>query len=207
MVNAKPHSKDKLLEAAHGLFLSQGFSATSVDQICRKAKLTKGGFFHYFKSKDDLGKAVLERFCASSHQAMMQSGCCTKNPDPLDRVFANLDCVADQAKQGEKYKGCLIATFAQEMSDSHPQIQAICAQGLKGWAKMIKDDLQLAKKKYSPRSAIDVQSLAEYCVGVIEGAQVMAKATDNPSAIRKSIEHLKQYLEMLFKKPTTKENS
>ena len=193
-------TKDRLLDVAHDLFLNQGFSATSVDEICAKAKITKGGFFHYFKSKEDLGKAVLSRFCAASHKFMQEAGCCEKYPDPLDRVFANLDCVIHYVKESPQYKGCLIATFTQEMSNSHPEIQALCAQGLKGWAKMLKNDLNLAKQKYAPKARVDVDSLADHCIGVVEGAQVLAKATRNPSVIEKNIGHLKHYLEILFKK-------
>jgi TetR/AcrR family transcriptional regulator, transcriptional repressor for nem operon len=191
-------TKDKLLEAAQDLFLSQGFAATSVDQICRKAKVTKGGFFHYFKSKDDLGKEVLNGFCSAAQKVMQQAGCCERCPDPLDRVFANLDCVTQYSK-GD-YKGCLIAAFSQEMSGSHPEIQAMCADSLKGWAKMIRIDLELAQKKYAPKARLDIQSLADHCVAVVEGAQVVAKATHNPPVIEKNVEHLKRYLEMLFKK-------
>jgi TetR/AcrR family transcriptional repressor of nem operon len=195
-------TKDKLLDVAQDLFLSQGFSATSVDEICGKAKITKGGFFHYFKSKEDLGKAVLNRFCATSKKFMQDAGCCEKCPDPLDRVFANLDCVTGYVRGQSDYKGCLITTFAQEMSGSHPDIQAICSQSFKGWARMIKEDLQSAKEKYAPKARIDIASLADYCVGVVEGAQVLAKATKNPPVIAKNIGHLKEYLQMLFKKPT-----
>jgi len=199
-------TKEKLLDVAHGLFLNQGFSATSIDKICRAAKVTKGGFFHYFKSKDELGKAVLERFCAASHSIMKEAGCCEKTPDPLERVFANLDGVVHYVKSSSASKGCLIATFTQEMSGSNPQIQAMCAEGLKGWAAMIKKDLQLAQKKYVPRARLDIAGLADYCVAVVEGAQVMAKATKSPAVIGKNIEHLKRYLEILFKKTKPKEN-
>jgi TetR/AcrR family transcriptional repressor of nem operon len=196
-------TKDRLLDTAQDLFLSQGFSATSVDEICRKTRITKGGFFHYFKSKEDLAKAVLGRFCAASHRFMQEAGCCEKYPDPLERVFASLDCVGHHLRQ--ETKGCLIATFTQEMSGSHDRIQEMCAEGLSGWSKMLKDDLELARKKYTPQARLDVQSLADHCVSVVEGAQVLAKATRNPSVIAKNIDHLKQYLKFLFKKQIKKE--
>jgi TetR/AcrR family transcriptional repressor of nem operon len=195
-------TKDKLLDVAHDLFLNQGFAATSIDEICRRAKVTKGAFFHYFKSKDDLGKAVLNRFCDSAQEVMAKAGCSETNPDPLERVFSNLNCVIDYAKSAGSFKGCLIATFTQELSGTNADIQAICSTSLRTWAKTIKEDLKLAKIKYAPRSRLDVGSLADYCVAVVEGAQVLAKATQSPAVIEKAINHLKQYLNLLFKKPT-----
>src|SRR5437660_2207426 len=52
-------TKRKLLSAAEKLILKKGFTATTVDDICGVAGLTKGSFFHYFENKDELGKAVL----------------------------------------------------------------------------------------------------------------------------------------------------
>lgn len=204
MQNTKQTTKDRILAVARDLFLSRGFSATSVDRICAKAGITKGGFFHYFKSKEDLGKAALGEFCEASYKVMQEAGCCQKNPDPLDRVFANLDCVVGYAKATSGHKGCLIATFAQEMSQSHPEIQSMCVDGLKGWSGVLKKELTLAKKKYIPRSSMDVASLADHCVSVVEGAQILAKATGKVKVVEESIKHLKKYLTILFKPTKSK---
>ncbi len=200
MSKIKQTTKDRILNIARDLFLEQGFSATSVDKICQKAKITKGGFFHYFKSKEDLGKAVLGQFCESSYKVMEAACCCRKTPDPLERVFANLDCVIHYAKQTTGSKGCLIATFSQEMSQTHPAIQSMCVNGLRDWSGMLKEELKLAKQKYIPQSSLDVGSLADHCVSVVEGSQILAKATKNIKPIEESVGHLKNYLTILFKK-------
>src|SRR6516162_5022333 len=77
-------TKQKLLDAALELMLAKGYTATSVDDVCTAAGLTKGSFFHYFESKEDLGKAVAERFYAGMH-ASLQSAPFLQEPDPLDR--------------------------------------------------------------------------------------------------------------------------
>lgn len=189
---------DNIQEAAHDLFLSRGFSATSVDDICRQAKITKGGFFHHFKSKECLAKSVLKKFCLTAREKMREAGCCENLSDPLERVFASLDCVPSKFRGKTKRKGCLITTFIQEMSQSNPEIQSMCVDGLKEWAAMLKKDLKLARDKYNPHLAVDINSLAEYCVAVVEGAQVLAKATGRRKAIDDSIGHLKQYLMFVF---------
>lgn len=198
----KKSTLDNILEAAHKLFLSRGFSATSIDEICRRAKVTKGGFFHYFKSKDCLAKEVLKRFCTTSKEEISQA-CCEETSDPLERVFSALDCIPGKLEHKTKEQGCLITTFIQELSQTHPEIQSMCLEGLQQWASMIKKDLKLAKQKYMPNSTVDVDSLANYCVAVVEGAQILAKANGKRKAINESISHLKQYLTFIFK-PTVK---
>lgn len=200
-VKKKP-TLDNILDAAHQLFLGRGFSATSLDVICKKAKVTKGGFFHYFKSKECLGKAVLQRFCSTARDEIRQAGC-EKHTDPLERVFAALDCLPGSSKHGSKHQGCLIATFIQEMSQTHPEIQSMCVDSLREWASMIKEDLRLAKESFVPDSPVNVESLANYCVTVVEGAQVLARATGKKKDMDESIKHLKNYLTLIFKPKQT----
>ena len=52
------NARSKLLDAAIALIRQQGFSATTVDQLCGMAGVTKGAFFHHFASKDALGAAA-----------------------------------------------------------------------------------------------------------------------------------------------------
>ena len=199
MVRTKKTSTlENIQKAAQELFLRRGFSATSVDDICRQAKVTKGGFFHYFKSKECLAKDVLKKFCLKANDQMREAGCCESLSDPMDRVFASLECFPGKFQKDVKQQGCLIATFIQEMSQSNPEIQSMCVEGLNQWAAMLKQDLLLAKEKYIPKSSVDIASLANYCVAVLEGAQILAKASGKRKAIDESVDHLKQYLRFLF---------
>ncbi len=55
-------SRDRLLRSAGTCFSREGFDGTSVDKICRHAKLSKGGFYHHFSSKQDLVIELLDRW-------------------------------------------------------------------------------------------------------------------------------------------------
>ena len=57
-----PETKRKLVDAGVKLMRARGFNATTVDDICSAAGVTKGGFFHYFKSKDEIARAAVTRF-------------------------------------------------------------------------------------------------------------------------------------------------
>ncbi len=195
-----PKTKEKLLDCAQELMLTKGFAATSLDEICKKARVTKGCFFHYFRSKEDLGKSLLERFCCAS-MATMKENCYAKNRegDPLKRVFAYADFAARMSKNSFSAKGCLIGTFAQELSDTHPKIRSICARGFSEWAKIIKEDLDKAKAKYLPKAALDTKSLAEHFIAVFEGSEILAKAKQDHTIVERNMKHLKQYFKSVFK--------
>ena len=54
MINQTHASKTKLLDAALQVFRTKGYSATTVDDICHAAGVTKGSFFHHFTGKEEL---------------------------------------------------------------------------------------------------------------------------------------------------------
>ncbi len=189
-------TKDVLLDKAQQLMLGKGFSGTSVEEICKAAKVTKGSFFHYFDSKDELAQVLIERFCIESQKK--HGDFMGKNPDPLKRVYAYLDSFIRFSKDPEMAKGCLLGAFAQELSDSSPKMRAACCCGFENWAKSFAKVLMEAKKFHSPKKAVDPKSLAEHLIAVLEGSLILAKSQGNASQVEKNITHYKKYLQALF---------
>lgn len=190
-----PITKEKLFDAAQTLVLAKGFAGTTVDDICKSAKLTKGSFFHYFKSKEDLGAELLMRYCATSKEAFL-SGCCQKEQDPLKRIYGFLDFMIKHAKENGG-KGCLLGGMAQELSDTNPQIRSICAKGFESMASALAQDLKEAKSTYKPRNAFDPQSVAEHFVVILEGTMLVSKVK-NDSNKAQGLKHFKDYIKYLF---------
>lgn len=191
-----PPTKERLLDAAEHLMLAKGFSATTVEDICDAAELTKGSFFHYFESKDELGKMVLERYCQRSAQTQQSS--CANEPDPLKRVYSVVDFMIEKAKECESPRGCLLGTFAQELSDTHPEIRRVCAKAFGAWVEALAKDLEEAKARYAPTATFDSKSLAEHFITVLEGAQILSKTQQDAGVIEKSLKHFKNYLKAIF---------
>ena len=189
-------TRQRLLDAAQDLMLTKGYTATSVDDVCEAAGLTKGSFFHYFKGKEHLGSLVVERYYAAS-QEMSRAASYHRKKDPLDRVLAHVDCFIE-ASRDPVWKGCLLGTFVQELSQTHPQIRAVCAACLSDLAKSFKLDLDAAKKKHKVRARWSTQSLAEHLIAVAQGGVILAKAKQDRKVFETSLLHFKEYLKRLF---------
>src|SRR5712664_2720420 len=109
-----PETKRKLVDAGVNLMRNRGFNATTVDDICAAAGVTKGGFFHYFKSKADLATAAVIRFNELKAQQFADAPF-RRLPDPLERVFGRLDFAKESWGRNKGLtKGCLVGMFAQE---------------------------------------------------------------------------------------------
>jgi TetR/AcrR family transcriptional repressor of nem operon len=194
-----PEKREKLLDSAERLMLAKGFVASTVDEICADAGVTKGSFFHYFKSKDDLGKAVLDRFC-DIRLKLMQESPAQRKKDPLERIYGAVDFAIQMSKSPLAKNGCLLGHFAQELSDSHPRMRSLCVRRFTEWAAHVKRELDGAKAKYLAKSRLDTESLADHFIAIIEGALIIAKAKQDMKVLEKSLLHYKSYLQALFGK-------
>ncbi len=192
-------TKEQLLQTAMELMLAKGYTATTVDEICEKAGITKGGFFHYFESKEDLGKAALEYYWQLQVQ-MIQEMPFNAIKDPLKKLHGFLDSFAAFAKNPQIPKSCLIGNFSQELSATHPEIRTLCNKKFSMFADMLKQILDEAKAIYAPRSRLDTKSLAEHFIAIFQGALILSKAKQDTKVIEESIRHFRQYVKTLFKK-------
>jgi len=194
----EPATKDKLLDAARELILEKGFVGTTVDQICDRAGVTKGGFFHYFSSKDELGKQTLQKFCEANADFMAVSPVLTSR-EPLQRIFDYVDIIV-AACQNPVTNGCLAGVLSQEVSHSHPELRKGCERAFSRWAAGLKAEMDAAKARYRPRASnIDTQSLAEHLIAVFEGALILAKARNDVAPVRASLDHFKSYIRSVFR--------
>lgn len=196
---AQSPTREKLLDAAQQLMLAKGFPATTVDEICDAAGFTKGSFFHYFESKEHLGKEVLSRF-HSSLQQTIHRGAFRRKSDPLRRVYGYVDRFIEMSQNSESPNGCLLGNFTQELSDTHPEIRSLCAQYFAEWTATLKHDLDEAKAKYAPKASFDTQSVAEYFLAVVQGSRILATAKQDRGVYKQHLRHFKQYVKNLFEK-------
>lgn len=195
--NSDSPTKEKLLAAAEGLMLAKGYTATSVDDVCAAAGVTKGSFFHYFEGKEHLGRLVAERFFNARKERFLAAPFRAKK-DPLERIFGFLDSFAEMARSPDAAQGCLLGTFIQELAQTHPQIRDVCASCIEQQAAAFQRDLDEAKTKYAPRARWDTHSLAEHLIAVLQGSIILAKAKQDPTVIAEHAGHFKEYLKLLF---------
>src|SRR5687768_11136958 len=108
-----PDSKTKLLEAALQVFRTKGYTATTVEDICQRAGVTKGSFFHHFKTKDDLALGAIAYWEAMTED-FFGSAPYHQHADPLDRLLGYIE-LRGAILQGElpDYT-CLLGTLVQE---------------------------------------------------------------------------------------------
>jgi TetR/AcrR family transcriptional repressor of nem operon len=193
-----PDARHRLLEAAVRAIRTQGYSATSVDSLCRAAGVTKGAFFHHFSSKDALAVAVARHWSDRS-AALFASAPYHRPEDPLDRVLAYVDFRTDLLAGAVQEFTCLAGTLVQEAWGTSDEIRAACDASIAGHAETLVADIEAARERHGVRSADwDAGSLALHTQAVLQGAFILAKCKGGPEVARDMAAHLKRYIQLLF---------
>ena len=112
-------SKTRLLDAALNVIRAKGYGATRVEDVCEAAGLTKGSFFHHFKSKDELAIASAEHWSEVTDVLFAQAPY-QRHADPLDRLLGYVDFRRSILTGDLAGFTCLLGTMVQEVYDTHP---------------------------------------------------------------------------------------
>jgi TetR/AcrR family transcriptional regulator, transcriptional repressor for nem operon len=197
-------ARTRLLDAARDVIRAQGFAGTSVEDLCRAAGVTKGAFFHQFGSKEALGVAAAD-YWAETTSAFFRAAPYHAPADPLERVLAYVD-FRKAILQGELPAfTCLVGTMVQEAYASWPAIRDACAKSLFGHAATLEADIAAAMEARGVQGDWTAASLARHTQAVLQGAFILAKASNDRSFAVESVDHLRRYLELLFQLPPSKE--
>ena len=198
LISELPETKRHLLDAGIALMRRKGFNATSVDEICLAAEVTKGAFFHYFKSKEDLAKAAIILF-RENKVSDFASAPFRKLADPLDRFFGRLDYVKESySGENRVTKGCLFGMFAQEMSFINPALRALCQEAFMEVANDVEKDLAEAKALHAPGADFDPNAISLLYVSVVQGSLMLAKTSESNQVLQANIEQFRRYVQSLF---------
>ncbi len=197
----KPSARTKLLDAALGAIRTKGYAATTVDDLCSAAGVTKGAFFHHFQSKDELGVAAANYWSATTGQ-FFAGAPYHAHADPLDRVLGYIDFRKSILRGGVPEFTCLVGTMVQETYDSSDAIRAACDRCISDHAAIIEADIAAAITAHGPHPDWTAASLALFMQAVLQGAFILAKAKGGAQVAAQSIDHLRRYVELLFKRKT-----
>jgi TetR/AcrR family transcriptional repressor of nem operon len=192
-------SRQKLLEAAIDVVRAKGYAATTVDDLCAAAGVTKGSFFHHFKSKEEMvlgavahwGTWTDEIFATAPYMAA---------PDPRDRLFGYLDFRRDLLDHTVPQFTCLMGTLVQETYATHPEVRAACDRGMSTHVANLTRDIEAARLKYAPDAGWTAESVGYFIQAVLQGSFIFAKAKQDADIARGNLAHLRRYLEGLLGK-------
>ncbi|MFN4024404.1 MAG: TetR/AcrR family transcriptional regulator [Hyphomonas sp.] len=194
---ASPRTRDNLMEAAFGLVRRKGLAATSVDEICAAAGVSKGAFFHHFKSKEDLAVAAA-RHWSETTGAFFETAPYHQPADPVDRLLAYIEMRREMMDGEIAEFTCFAGTMAQEAWATSPAVAAATWESMAGHGETLVADIEAAMQARGISGDWSARSLALHIVAVTQGAFILAKASGDAGVAQESLDHLKRYVRLML---------
>lgn len=197
MAQAPHESKLKLLDATLKVVRTKGYSATRIEDVCAEAGVTKGSFFHHFKSKDDLALAAMAHYDSNS-SAFFAAAPYHGAADPVTRLISYVEFRKAILTGDLPDFTCFAGTVVQEAYRTHPDLAAAGERSIVGHAKVLEGDVRAAMRDHGIYGTWTAESLTLYMQAVIQGSLILAKATGSAKVAAESLDHLRRYIELLF---------
>lgn len=201
MPRSDSDSRSQILDAAQQMILRQGFAASSIDAIVREASLTKGAFFHHFRSKHDLALVLLERFAASDAALLEETMARAErlHRDPLQQLLLFFGLYQEMVEgDGDPLQGCLFASYVYEMQLFEDEVHELIRKVALHWRDRVGGKLREAAVAHPPAADVSLDDLADMLTVVFEGAYVMGRMTREPRMMPRQVHLLRVFVEMLF---------
>lgn len=191
-------TRDRILTAARGLVIDNGFRATTVEAVIAASGSSKGAFFHHFPSKRHLADALVAQYVADDLDMLEQGmvAAYDAGADPVDRAVAFLqfyEDMADEIMAGAT--GCLYTSVLAEMelvdaATSDPITKAV-AQWRERYGELLADAV-------GDRAGVDVTALSDHVFVTFEGAFLLARTTGDPGQMKRQLAVLRALVESLL---------
>lgn len=194
-------TRERLLDAAKKLVMSKGFAGTSIDDVLKETGLTKGAFFHHFRSKADLARELVKRYALNDLKLFQgfdkQSQ--QASDDPLEQVLIFLKLFETYISNSkDPAPGCMYAVYTYESRQFDPDVLDFVSDTLRKWTSIYVRKFQEVLDRYEPALPITARQLAEMIVSVIEGGLILQRAHGDTDTTRRQSEQFRNYLSLLF---------
>jgi TetR/AcrR family transcriptional repressor of nem operon len=174
-------ARARILQAAYELFSSGGFEAASMDRVAEKAGLKKANLFHYYRTKDALGAAVIEK-AARRHAEGMRALFADLTQDPVTAV-RGLFARGTVGMRKDCSRGCFIGKMGQEIDERNVQMRSELEGCLAAWRGDVASFLDGWRKKGYFRAGFKPAETADGVLALYEGGLLIAKVAGDDAPI------------------------
>src|SRR5215813_14373440 len=154
-------TRDQILDAAGRLIHLQGYQATSLDDVLRESGVGKGNFYYYFRSKEELGYAIIDRLVNGFVERTLKPMFEDQSVDPVIQVQRFLHRVLENQRQRNCVGGCPMGNLASELSDVHEGFRLRLARVFLEWSTRITEALRRGQSSGALRPDCDPAGIAQ----------------------------------------------
>lgn len=184
-------TRDRIVNAADQLFYQQGVEHTSFSQIAEVVGISRGNFYHHFKTKDEILDAVIQQRIIRTNGMLDQWEVNGATPEDRIRSFINI-LIVNRAKL--KRYGCPVGTLCTELAKlNHPA---------KSDAKELFTLFRIWLRRQFDQLGFrdDADALAMHLLALAQGVAVLASTFQDEKFIGNEVDRLNEWLTSILNK-------
>lgn len=185
-----------ILQKAFELIYVHGYQTTSIDDIIATTQVTKGAFYYHFKTKDEMGLAIINEVLKSSLTNSFIEPL-QKEQNPLDAIY---NLIHDLLMKNDFLKveyGCPAANFTHEMTPWNVTFNEALNELIQQWTKAMAAAIEKGKRNGFIRKDVNAKQVTAFVMSGYWGVRNFGKLENSKAAYVPFLKELKRYLKSL----------
>ncbi len=172
-------TKSRILKAARSLYSTHGCNGTTLEDIITASGITKGAFYHYFKSKGSLCEIMLDEVMLDYRHL---AEAIDPGLEPIEQLREMLGKLADLNASGEWVNCRLMVRLSADSYESYPKIQRKIQDFWQWYIGFYEELLQKCRAAGQISTRLDVKTQTRLLISLMAGAIMLEKITPTQSA-------------------------
>ncbi|MEC0248825.1 TetR/AcrR family transcriptional regulator [Paenibacillus chitinolyticus] len=189
-----PSNKDKIIAAAMELFHEQGFQATGLEEILSRCGVVKSNFYYHFKSKEELGRQVIQQKIALMEEQIFGPSLDNRALGPKERLGRLFRLMQAAAEEHDCRRGCYIGNLVLELGDRYEELRRLLVDFLEDIENRIEACLQEgAANQEINLHGMKARETAVALTALLQGGMLLGKAHRSSLALQyggKLVKHI-----------------
>lgn len=187
-----PHRRQTIISGASKLFLLHGYDGVTVDEICSQTNSAKGSFYHFFRSKEDLGVQVVDEVWHQTELRMEETFASGKRP--LDSIQQELILTYTHAHtmkgRARHITGSPIGTLSVTMAGKSEKIRKRINFAFTHMRHFYHTAFTEALDNGEVDSPLDANQLADLLLVTIQGIGIIGRSSNSPAKVKKLVNNI-----------------
>ncbi|WP_343328377.1 TetR/AcrR family transcriptional regulator [Polaribacter staleyi] len=190
------NTRHNILEKAFELIYKKGYQTTSIDEIIATTKVTKGAFYYHFKTKDEMGIAIINEIV----KPIMQKSVIfplQNTENPIEEIYLMTKSLLLENNFLKLEYGCPAGNLSQEMTPWNSEFTKALKELIVEWQTSIENNIKKGIEDGKVRSNINPKQVAYFIISSYWGIRNFGKISNNNDCYNSYLEELKSYLSNL----------
>ena len=187
-------ARERVLEAARILIEAQGYRNASLNDILAKAGVSSSNFYYHFKSKEDLGLAVVHQFSEGLEQHIIKPILQDRKKSPFERLRGYVDLHRLKLEENHCTGGCPFGKLISELSAENACFREVIDSAFTRLRDSLRECIREGIERGELRRGIDPANASTLVLGTVQGLMLVAKGEKASGAFQQGADELLRLL-------------